>query len=195
MKKSILTILMLCSAIMVFAEWYTYDAIGTNKLRVGTNVRVGDMWGDNWNNKDYKIATTLTTNTFVITLFSRNDEAWNYYCKINLKDFSIPDKKVRRTYQKNDKWFKYDCDVEFYYNVEYPSIEECFANYGGFAVNSKNKEAKKRKVEGSIQLNPYFFTAGEDIGDNDDEKMVVNLFFDEVGYAIYFLDHLKFPNK
>lgn len=191
----IVTIILLCNSIMSFAAGNAYKAIGTNKLRVATHVRVGDMWADNWNTTDYKVATTIANDKFVITLFSRKDEAWNYYCKITLKDFVIPDKKAIKAQQKLPYDFNYQCEVEFFYNVEYPSVEECFANYGGFIVNSKDPAAKRRTVDGSIILNSYFFTAGDEFGDNQDEVMIAELSFDEVGYGIYFIDHLIFPKK
>lgn len=134
----------------VFAE--TYDAIGTRRLRVSTCVGVGGMWGEHWNTGSYKVATQISNNKFVLSLYSRDDEAWNYYCKITLKDFVIPDRKTNKAQQKSEKWFHYDCDIEFSYSVEYPSVEECFANYGGFVVNSKNTEAKKRTVKGHVKI-------------------------------------------
>ena len=104
----------------------------------------------------------------------------------------MPDKKTNKAKQKANHNFVYYCDIEFFYNVEYPSIEECFANYGGFVVNSKDKEAKKRKIKGVVTFNSYFFTAGNKYGDNDDEEMYICLYFDEVGYEIWLYDHLKF---
>ena len=174
----------------------TYDAAGTNRLRVSTCVRVGDMWAENWNNLDYKVATQLTEEKFVVTLYSRNDEAWNYFCKITINDFTLPPKKIIKENLKNDKWFNYiNCDVEFFYNVEYPSVEECFANYRGFAVNSKDSEAKKRKVQGKVTFCPTFFTAGNEGKDTSKMNMTLNCFFDEVAFAISFIDLLLFQIK
>ena len=191
----IVAILLVVNSHAALAEYNVYNALGTNKLRVATTVQVGGMWAENWNTKDYKVATSISNNQFVITLYPSKDEAWNYYCKISINDFSIPDKKSKKTHQKEKKDFIYNCDVEFYYNVEYPSIEECFANYGGFAVNSKDKTAKKRTIEGIVHFNPYFFTAGDEFGDNDDEKMIMNFAIDEVVCGVYFFDHLEFPKK
>jgi hypothetical protein len=199
MKKYLLlilvAILLVGNSLSVFAEYNAYDALGTNKLRVATKVQVGGMWGENWNTKDYKVATSISKNQFVITLYPSRDEAWNYYCKITLKDFTLPDKKSKQTHKKEKNDFVYNADIEFYYNVEYPSVEECFANYGGFAVNSKDKTAKRRNVEGRVHFNPYFFTAGDNFGEDDDEKMIMNFVIDEVVCCVYFFDHLEFPKK
>lgn len=176
----------------------TYDAAGTNRLRVSTCVRVGDMWAEKWNNQDYKVATQFnaTEEKFVVTLYSRDDEVWNYFCKITINDFTLPTKKIIKENQKNDKWFQYNnCDVEFFYNVEYPSVEESFANYGGFAVNSKNSAAKKRTVKGQVILCSTFFTAGGEKKDTNKMNMTINCFFDEVAYAISFIDLLLFNIK
>lgn len=171
----------------------TYNAEGTNRLRVSTCVCVGNMWAEKWNNNDFKAATVYSGDKFIITVYPRNDEVWNYYCKITINEFSIPDKKTIKAHQKNNKWLFYgDCDVEFFYNVEYPSIEECFANYGGFVVNAKDTSAKKRKVKGRVKVNPDFFTAGKEKKDVKKMDMAINCYFDEVGYAVDFTDLLLF---
>ncbi len=192
-KLKLFVIVMTCllNVSLAFAE--TYDAMGTNRLKVLTNVRVGDMWGERWNRTDYKVATVVKEHSMVITLYSRNDEVWNYYCKITINDFSIPTWKMIKQNQKKDAWFNYkDCDVEFFYNVEYPSVEECFANYQSFVVNSKNTAAKKRTVKGIVTLSPYFFTAGNEQKDVSKMDMTLNCFFDEVAFALGFKDLLNF---
>lgn len=195
MKKiKLFAIIMTCllNVNLIFAE--SYDAMGTNRVKVSTNVRVGELWGERWNRTDFKVATAINDNKMVLTLYPRTDEAWNYFCKITISDFSIPTWKEIKQHQKKDSWFYYyDCEVEFFYNVEYPSIEECFANYGCFVVNSKNKEAKRRVVKGErISLNPYFFTAGSEQKDINKMNMTLNCFFDEVGVAISFQELLNF---
>lgn len=197
MKKiKLFAVVVACLFNVTAAFAATYDAMGTNRLRVSTCVRVGDMWAEKWNNTDYKVATTYKGDKFVVTVYARNDEVWNYYCKITINDFSIPDKKSIKAHQKYDKWFVYsDCDVEFFYNVEYPSLEECFANYGGFVVNSKDSSAKKRKVKGKTSICNTFFTAGKEKKDVKKMDMTLNCWFDEVAYAISFTDLLVFKNK
>lgn len=194
MKRiKVFAIIMACLFNVTAAFAVTCDAMGTNRLRVSTCVRVGEMWAEKWNNTDYKVATTVSETKMVITLYARNDEVWNYYCKITINDFSIPTWKMIKQHQKTGKWFRYeDCDVEFFYNVEYPSIEECFANYGGFVVNSKNTAAKKRTVKGFVIMNDYFFTASMEQKDALKMKMTINCFFDEVGFGIGFTDLLNF---
>ena len=192
-KNKLFAIAMACVLNVSLAFAVSYDAMGTNRLRVSTNVRVGDMWGEKWTNGMFKVATVTSDNKMTITLYSQNDEVWNYYCKITINDFSLPTWKMIKQNQKNDKWFHYeDCDVEFFYNVEYPSVEECFANYKSFVVNSKNAEAKKRVVKGHVILNPYFFTAGNEQKDVQKMNMTINCFFDEVAFAISFKDLLNF---
>ena len=198
MKTKILLTIFLIGFFNIFiAEADIYKAEGTNRFKVSTCVRVGDIWAERWNSSDYKVATTLADGNFIVTLYPRNEEAWNYFCKITIKDFTIPNRKTIYKNQNSALWFSYDdCDIEFFYNIEYPSIEECFANYGGFVVNSKNQSAKKRTVKGRVTLNPYFFTAGKRNHNNTGkENMVVNFFFDEVGFAIDFYDYLLFKIK
>ena len=128
----------------------TYDAEGTHRLKVSTCVRVGGIWGEKWNRDAYKVATQYDGEQFIVTLYSRNDEVWNYYCKIIVNDFAIPDKKTIKQKQKDNKWFTFqNCDIEFFYDVEYPSIEECFANYKGFVVNSNDSSATRRFIVSS----------------------------------------------
>ena len=92
-------------------------------------------------------------------------------------------------------FFYYNANVEFYYSVEYPSLEDCFANYGGFVVNSKDNSAKKRIVEGYVQFSPYFYTAGKKFGDKDEEKMLMSVILDDLVFSVFFFDHLEFPKK
>ena len=191
----IVSILLVVNSLAALAEYNVYNALGTNKLRVATTVFVGGIQAENWNTKDYKVATNISKDQFVATIYPSKDEAWNYYCKITLKNFNIPDKKSQKKYQKEGFNFVYTADVEFYYNVEYPSLEDCFANYGGFVVNSKDKSAKKRTVEGRVELNPYFFKVGKEFGDNDDEKMMMHVVLDDLIFSVYFFDHLEFPKK
>lgn len=188
-------VLLVCHSVSAFADYNVYDAFGTRKLRVATTVFVGGIQAENWNTKDYKVATNISKDQFVATIYPSKDEAWNYYCKITLKNFSIPDKKTQKKYQKDGYNFVADADVEFYYNVEYPSLEDCFANYGGFVVNSKDKSAKKRTVEGRVELSPYFFTAGKNFGDDDKEKMLMHVVLDDLIFSVFFFDHLEFPKK
>ena len=197
MKRTYLFALIMAFALHAIpSSAKTYYAEGTNRLRVSTCVCVGNMWAEKWNNTAYKAATTYNGDKFIITVYARNDEVWNYYCKITINDFSIPDRKTIKAHQKNDKWFFYgDCDIEFFYNVEYPSVEECFANYGGFVVNSKDTSAKKRKVKGRAKFNPYFFTAGSEKKDVKKMDMAINCWFDEVGYGVDFTDLLLFERK
>jgi len=199
MKKylslSLMLVLLVCHSVSAFADYNVYDAFGTRKLRVATTVFVGGIQAENWNTKDYKVATNISKDQFVATIYPSKDEAWNYYCKITLKNFSIPDKKTQKKYQKDGYNFVADADVEFYYNVEYPSLEDCFANYGGFVVNSKDKSAKKRTVEGRVELSPYFFTAGKNFGDDDKEKMLMHVVLDDLIFSVFFFDHLEFPKK
>lgn len=178
---------------LIYADGFAYPAMGTHQLEVGTCVWLGGIWGNNTNESDYMASTKVSTNSFEITLYPKQDEPWNYLCKISLKNFVIPDRKTQKEHQKgkNAKSFEYDCDIEFFYSVDYPSVEECFANYGMFMVNAKDN-AKKRTVSGKIQFNKYFFSAGEEYGYNDDEQMVAVLSIDNVGLAIDFLTHLKF---
>jgi len=196
--STFLVLVLLCInsiTVHAYTSGNTYKAIGTHKLKVATTVKVGGMWAENWNQKDYKVATTISNDQFIVVLYPRNDEAWNYYCKITLKDFTIPDKKTQKTTQKKDLDFVYLCDVEFYYNVEYPSLEECFANYGGFVVNSKDKAAKKRIVEGAMHFNSYFFTVGNKFGDKENEKMMMSVVIDDLVYSMFLFDHLEFPRQ
>lgn len=199
MKKylslSILFVLLVCNSISVFADYNVYDAFGTRKLRVATTVFVGGIQAENWNTKDYKVATNISKDQFVVTIYPSNDEAWNYYCKVTIKDYIIPDKKLQKKYQKDGFNFVANADVEFYYNVEYPSLEDCFANYGGFVVNSKDKSAKKRTVEGRVEVNPYFFSAGKNFGDDKKDEMIMHLVLDDLIFSVYFFDHLEFPKK
>ena len=106
---------------------------GDNRIDVSTRVAVGEYWGERWNSKDNRIFISIRDNKFVITLYPRTEEVWNHYCKITISDFMIPDKKIRQEHVKKSLDYIYECTVDFYYNVEYPSLEECFANYGGFA--------------------------------------------------------------
>lgn len=168
-----------------------YKAYDTNKLDVATKVQVGGFWADNWK-FDNKIATQVSKNYFVITLYPKKEEAWNYYCKINLKDFAIPDKKTIKEHQKEQKDFAFPCDIEFFYNVQYPSLEECFANYGGFVVNSKDNDAKKRTIGGNIRLCWSFFNAGEKFDKGDSSEMKFTVVIDDTVLGVYMLDHLKF---
>lgn len=191
--NNIFAIVLACALNVLPVMSKTYDAAGTHRLKVATGVRVGGIWGEKWNRDTYKVATQYEDDQFVITLYSRNDEVWNYFCKITINDFFIPSKKEIKQKQKDKKWFTYsNSDIEFFYNVEYPSIEECFANYMGFVVNSNNPAAKKRKVKGVVTFNPYFFTAGNEKKDDRKMRMVLNCHFDEVSYGIEFYDLLRF---
>ena len=192
MKKNIIFLVICFASMSICAKQQTFPAIGTHRLDVATSVKVGGFWAENWNSKDYKIATQVSKESFAITIYPAKDEVWNYYCRITLEDFSIPDKKSIRQHQKEGTMYDYKCKIEFFYNVQYPSIEECFANYGGFVVNSKDTDAKKRKVDGLISFNSYFFSAGEKFGDTDDKKMLFGINFDEVGMTVYLFDHLNF---
>ena len=163
---------------------------GDNRINVSTRVAIGDYWGENWNQKDNKIHTSINKNKFIITLYPRSEEVWNYYCRITVQDFVLPDKKERKEHVKNGTDYLYKCNVEFFYNVKYPSLEECFANYGGFVVNSKDTEAKKRTVEGVLRLNSMFFSLGEKFKDGD--WMLARLLLEEVGIDMYFMNLLYF---
>ena len=185
---AILASILICMP--VNARNRVYKAFGTSRIDVATKVFVGNFWAENWNMTSYKSAFSISNNSFVMTLYPSNDEVWNNYCKVTLIDFSVPDKKTIKKTKKAKENFFYKCKVEFYYNVQFPSIEECFANYGGFIVNSKNADAKKRVVEGAVWLNSDFFTAGKDF--DDEHNMIFNLFFDEVAFSIYLYDHLLF---
>lgn len=187
----IIIILALCISDLCHAKQLWANAIGQNRINVSTNVRVGDSWGEHWNNRNYKILSTISENSFVVTLYLRNDEAWNYFCKIKIDNFIIPPMKEIRKHIKNNQWYNYDCQVEFFYNVEYPSIEECFANYGGFVVNSKDPNAKKRVVEAKVTLNPHFFYAGTQQYPN----MCLNLWIDNIAFAISYNSNIYFKLK
>ena len=199
MKKylslSIMFVLLACNSIPVFADYNVYDAFGTRKLRVATTVFVGGIQAENWNTTDYKVATNISKDQFVAMIYPSKDEAWNYYCKITIKDFNIPDKKTIKEKQKKEDNFYYNANVEFYYSVEYPSLEDCFANYGGFVVNSKDKSAKKRIVDGYVQFSPYFYTAGKKFGDKEEEKMLMAVIIDDLVFSVFFFDHLEFSKK
>lgn len=189
---AVLTIVMMsCISIPCSAKQLWPDGIGNNKLNVSTCVAVGGSWGERWNNQFYRILSSISENHFIITLYPRNEEAWNYFCKITIDDFVMPSKKADKLQKKSGKWYSYPCKVEFFYNVEYPSIEECFANYGGFIVNSKDTDVKKRVVAGRLNLNPDFFTAGN--GEKVD--MTLNLWLDNLGFAISFNKNLQFKLK
>lgn len=177
------------------ARQQTFPAIGTNRLDVATSVKVGGFWSEKWNQTDYKLATQISKESFILTIYPSKDEVWNYFCKVTLLDFSIPDKKSIKSHQKEEKHFVYNAKIEFFYNVQYPSLEECFASYGGFVVNSKDAEAKKRTVDGLVSFDPYFFTAGKNFGDKDEEVMRLGIHLDEVGMTIHLFDHLEFPKK
>ena len=191
----IVAILLVVNSLAALAEYNVYNALGTNKLRVATTVQVGGMWAENWNTTDYKVATNISKDQFVAMIYPSKDEAWNYYCKITIKDFKIPDKKTIKEKQKKDDNFYYNANLEFYYSVEYPSLEDCFANYGGFVVNSKDNSAKKRIVEGYVQFSPYFYTAGKKFGYDDKEKMLMYVVLDDLTFSVFFFDHLEFPKK
>ena len=169
----------------------TYPARKANKLDVATKVNVGGYWADSWDRK-VAIVTNFSDNSCVITLFPQNEQAWNFYCRITLKDFTIPNSKIIKEHKKSQDLYYYACNVEYFYNVQYPSIEECFASYAGFVVTSKDTEAKKRTIEGQIGLNPFFFSAGDKFGDKIEELMDFHLFIDDVAMRVYFMDHLKF---
>ena len=97
MKKnlslSIMFVLLICNSISALANYNVYDAFGTRKLRVATTVFVGGIQAENWNTKDYKVATNISKDQFVATVYPSKDEAWNYYCKITLKNFCHFSKK------------------------------------------------------------------------------------------------------
>lgn len=170
----------------------TRSAIGQNRFNVATKAAVGGLWGDSWNNKDYKILTSISNQNFELTLYPRDDEPWNYVCKIKVKDFKIPTKKTEKEQRKSKKWYSYDCEVEFFYDVELPSIEDCFANYGGFVISSADEGAKKRVVSATLKLNPDFFIAGSK---PSNYTMTINLVLDNVGFAISFMEYLLFELK
>lgn len=163
---------------------------GDNRIDVSTRVAVGEYWGERWNSKDNRIFISIRDNKFVITLYPRTEEVWNHYCKITISDFMIPDKKIRQEHVKKSLDYIYECTVDFYYNVEYPSLEECFANYGGFVVNSKAPDAKKRTVVGKLRLNAKFFSCDDEYKAGD--WMMARLLLDEVGLDISFSKLLYF---
>ena len=178
-------------SISAFARDKVFKAFGTSKLDVATKIQVGGFWADSWNMHN-KIATQVSNNDFIITLYPQKEEAWNYYCKIKLKEFTVPDKKNIKKHKKERKDFDFPCDIEFFYNMQYPSLEECFANYGGFIVNSKDSDAKKRTIGGSIHFCWSFFSAGENFDGGESSVMEFTVEIDDTALGVHMLDHLKF---
>ncbi len=202
MKKFLVLVCVVAMSSSLFARGRVYSAYKQSPVNVSTCVYVGGMWGTTWDDENYNVLTSCSGNKFIVTVYPRTEQPWNYVCKITVNDFNIPTKKESKKQQKKDIWFEYPCTVEFFYNVDYPSMEECFANYGGFMVNAKD-QAEKRNVSGVLKFNSHFFTAGNekdkslffgliDLNKPGKMDMGLNLWVDEVGYAISFQDRLAF---
>ncbi len=154
-----------------------YRDSGTVSTYVSTNVNLGGTWGVRWH-ETMAANIQFSNSSFVVTVFPRNDEPWNYVCKITLQGFRTPSKEELRQHEKSKTWFDYPCTVEYFYDVQYPTLEDCFANAGGFIVNSKNKDASKRIFDAKIRLNDTFFT------DRTDGSQILSLEFEDLGYGI-----------
>jgi len=171
------------------SHWYV--ARGQNKLDIQTSVNIGSIWADKWLD-DCRVVSQYDGSTLILSIYAKNANPWDYLAKVTIPNIPVPDKKEQKSRIKSQQQYQYECKVEFFYSVEYPSVEECLAKYNNFMVPI-NSDASKRVVEGKAYINPEFF-----IGANTDKtnhwmyRQVIAIWFDEVGYQISFDDRLFF---
>lgn len=117
--------------------------------QIYTCTNINGYWGK-WQ-KEYVLSATGDINNFV--LHSSTSHPSEFYCKVVIQNFSMPDKKTKRLYCKNKIWYEYTGYIE-YYVASWWSVEDYVRNFPVGPYNTENGYHLKRS-KATIKIAPY----------------------------------------
>lgn len=179
MKKFFISVAF-CVSVFLSANATFFSGYEPARMPVSTFVGIGGIWGSTSQNV-MGMFTKLSGTDFIIMLYDKKSEPWDYYCKVTIHDFQIPDLKTAKLAEKEDKqWWNFEnCEMEYFYNIENPSLEQLFAEKGNFTLKINDEGASKRTVKCKTSLCPSFFYLGKNI-----KAQVINFFIEDISYGI-----------
>lgn len=101
---------------------------------------------------------------------------WDWCFKVEINNYTRPDKKERKAHEKSKQWYEYSGWVEYYVTDEYPTVEKVLETYKFPLISPKGETARaKRRARATIKIAPY-----------KKEPTCFNVYFDGVGVGFVF---------
>lgn len=101
---------------------------------------------------------------------------WDWCFKVEIYNYTRPDKKERKAHEKSKQWYEYSGWVEYYVTDEYPTIEKVLETYKFPLISPTGETARaKRRARATIKIAPY-----------KKEPTCFNVYFDGVGVGFSF---------
>lgn len=179
MKKFFISVAF-CVSVFLSANATFFSGYEPARMPVSTFVGIGGIWGSTSQNT-MGMFTKLSGTDFIIMLYDKTSEPWDYYCKVTIHDFQIPDLKTAKEVEKVGKqWWNFEnCEMEYFYNIENPSLEQLFAEKGNFILKINDEGASKRTVKCKTSLSPSFFYLSKNFN-----SQAINFFIEDISYGI-----------
>lgn len=95
-----------------------------------------------------------------------------YFFKFQINNYTPPTKEDIKFHSKNDIWYEYNGNVEYFINSDYPTIKSALMTHS-FPYVENSVENIKRTAYATIKIAPY-----------KDHPKVYNIWFEDVGIAI-----------
>lgn len=120
-------------------------------------------------------------------IYYSNSHPSTYTFKFQTNNYYTPDKKTRKEYLKNNKWYEFYGTVEYYVYDEQPTIKDILKAKTEFVhfpvIQPTFKSARKKTASAKILIAPY-----------KEHPQVYNIWFEGIGVAID-LGTIYFPEE
>lgn len=137
MKKLLIFIFLLVATLPCLGQIYTC-----------TNIN--GYWGK-W---EQQYVCSITGNFDNFVLHSSIQHPSEYYCKVVIQNFSVPDKKTKRIHNKNKIWYEYTGYIEYYVASWWDEGDFVSVFPSGAPYSTKNGYRLKRS-KATIKIAPY----------------------------------------
>lgn len=105
----------------------------------------------------------------------------NFYFRVTIDNFYIPNKKTRKAHIDNDEWYEYTGYIEYWIDDDHMNFLSTLNNNFPIKANPRvkigNRPSVVKKVPAKIQIQPY-----------RKYPELYNIWFEGIGFAFYFYD-------
>jgi hypothetical protein len=153
--------------------WFTSSVYSTSWIK--TAIYQNNIWYP-WEKGSYVVQSGTYNQFYVHSYF---EDSSHFYFRITIDNFSIPDKKTRKTYLKNNLWYEYTGTIEYWIDDEHMNFISCISgNSVPIAACPWTKYDKTpsiiKKSPATIKIAPY-----------EKYPVTYNLWFEGIGFAFF----------
>lgn len=167
MKKSIITIILVI----------LFPIASHSQIFSFTNccIYIDGYWGE-WKSESFKSSGRV--DNFV--LYRNEGHPSNFFVRVKIDNYQTPTKADLKSHYKSGTWYRYQGTVEYYVTDEYPTIQSILKtpipwdNWMFITPEFKSHTScVKRTAKAAINFLP-----------DEYYNLTINVFFDNVGFAI-----------